>query len=755
MKTFNAPSPIRCLPAVVGLTVTFGCGPATPTPPAEPCHGVAPGDIVVSEFMADPAGSDTGKQYIEIYNTTDHTVDLGGLTLFQSMSDRSRLNATALPSLPVSSHGYFVVGDAGDDKLTRPTYLNYGYGSALGALRHENGKVGLNCGSTVITELAYTEVSAGHARQLDGSNAPSATSLLDATQWCDAIEPLNALAPIGENYGSPGAPNHPCSLDKPDAADTGLNASRATGTGGSSAIIETDAGITTNGCLDPVSGSQRPINKPQPGDLVITEVMPAPSVNNNGPGEWFEVLATRAVDLNQIELANESTGSTVLTSETCLGVQSGSWLLFARSSDPAQNGGLPSTAALFDFTLADSGSSTYPERSVVVRLDGNVIDRAHWLKTTKGTALQRSLSSLDSGAIAKWCLAASQPRFGAGDQGTPGAANSVCIDTLVDAGDTSYVETATGTGGTAALYDTGTTITVERAGVGGTAHTYDTGGAAYFLGAGGASHASSTGGASYRLSAGGTTHAPSMGGASYSRSAGGTTSQPTDAGDGGNPLAGDSGATSPVEAGAGGAPAATDASATGDHCRDAGGTTRTPVAPRVGDLVVTEFMAAPSTNNNGGAEWFEIGVNSDLDLNGLEISNESAGSILLASDSCLHVQAGERLVFARSADIAENGGLPFVNVTFAFTLADSGTTAHPERALILRYGDVELNRVTWTKSTKGASWQRAESALDTDVSHDSGADSGQELVLWCVTPGSVTYGWGDRGTPGTQNEPCD
>jgi hypothetical protein len=166
-------------------------------------------------------------------------------------------------------------------------------------------------------------------------------------------------------------------------------------------------------------------------------------------------------------------------------------------------------------------------------------------------------------------------------------------------------------------------------------------------------------------------------------------------------------------------------------------------------------MAAPSTNNNGGAEWFEIGVNSDLDLNGLEISNESAGSILLASDSCLHVQAGERLVFARSADIAENGGLPFVNVTFAFTLADSGTTAHPERALILRYGDVELNRVTWTKSTKGASWQRAESALDTDVSHDSGADSGQELVLWCVTPGSVTYGWGDRGTPGTQNEPCD
>jgi len=746
MKTFNASSPIYCLRAVVCLTMTLGCGPTAPTPPQAPCKGVAPGDMVLSEFMADPAGSDTGKQYIEIYNTTDHSVDLSGLTLFQSMSDGSRLNSTALPSLVMSSHSYFVMGDAGDDESTRPAYLNYGYGSALGALRHENGKIGLNCGSTVITELAYTEVSAGHARQLDGASAPSATRLLDATQWCDAIEPLNALAPIGENYGSPGAANHPCSLGKQDVADAGLSSSRAAGTGGSSAIVETDAAITGGACADPVSGSRRAINKPQLGDLVITEVMPAPSVNNNGPGEWFEVLATRAVDLNQIELANEGTGSTVLTSDTCLGVQAGSWLLFARSSDPAQNGGLASITALFDFTLADSGSSTYPERAVIVRLDGNVIDRAHWLKTTKGTALQRSLSSLGAGAIAEWCLAASQSRFGAGDQGTPGAANSVCTDALADAGQSSNGEANAGTGGTTTLYDTGTTNTVGRAGVGGatessgvdgTAHTYDSGGASYLLGAGGASHAFS------------------LGGATYGQGAGGTTSQPRDAGSGGDRLSSDSGATSPLEAGAGGAPAVLDASANGNQCRDADGTTRTPIAPHVGDLAITEFMAAPSTNNNGGAEWFEIGVTSDVDLNALEISNESAGSVLLSSDSCLHVQAGERLVFARSADAAENGGLPFVNVTFSFTLADSGTTAHPERALTLRYGDVELDRVTWTKSTKGASLQRAESALDTDVARDGGADGGQGVELWCVTPGPITYGLGDRGTPGMHNEPCD
>jgi hypothetical protein len=745
MKTFNTPSPIRYLFAVVSLTVTHGCGPAAPALPEEPCDGVAPGDIVLSEFMADPAGSDTGKQYIELYNTTDHSVDLSGLTVFQSMSDGSRLNATALPSFPVSSHSYFVLGDAGDDKSSRPAYLNYGYGNALGSLRHENGKIGVSCGRTVITELAYPEVSAGHARQLDGTSAPSAARLGDATQWCDAAGALNSLAPIGENYGSPGATNHPCSLGKQDTLDAGLNVSRPTGVGGNSAIVEPDAGITSGGCVDPVTGSRRAINMPQPGDLVITEVMPAPSVNNNGPGEWFEVLATRGVDLNQIELANEGSANTVLTSEACLGVQADSWLLFARSSDPAQNGWLPSPTALFDFTLADTVSSNYPERAVVLRLDGNVIDRAHWLKATKGVAMQRSRSSLDSGAIAEWCLAPSKPRFGAGDQGTPGAANLACADSLVDAGDSSNMEANTGTGGVAALVDTRTTITVERSGIGGTSqlgvasgasHTFSTGGASYFLGAGGASQVSSIGGASYGYGAGGA-------------------SQPTNATNGSALSIGDSGGTSPVEAGAGGAPAVVDASATGNHCRDADGTTRTPVAPQVGDLVVTEFMAAPSTNNNGGAEWFEIGVNSDLDLNGLEISNESAGSTLLSSDSCLHVRAGERLVFARSANTAENGGLPFVNVTFAFTLADSGTTAHPERALMLRYGNVELNRATWTKSTKGASWQRAEVTADTGSAGDGAVDGGQEAALWCVTSGLATYGLGDRGTPGKQNEPCD
>jgi hypothetical protein len=164
-------------------------------------------------------------------------------------------------------------------------------------------------------------------------------------------------------------------------------------------------------------------------------------------------------------------------------------------------------------------------------------------------------------------------------------------------------------------------------------------------------------------------------------------------------------------------------------------------------------MSAPSSSNNGPAEWFEVLVNADLDLNGLEIANESTGGFVVASDACLHVEASERLLFARGADFEQNGGLPFVTFTFAFTLADSASNAHPVRAVILRFDGTELSRAEWVKSTKGASWQRGEaqtSMLDGGV-----VDGGVARDAWCLSPTGLVFGFGDRGTPGSANLLCD
>ena len=119
----------------------------------------------------------------------------------------------------------------------------------------------------------------------------------------------------------------------------------------------------------------------------------------------------------------------------------------------------------------------------------------------------------------------------------------------------------------------------------------------------------------------------------------------------------------------------------------------------------------------------------------------------------MHVLASDRLVFARSADPAANGGLPSVAAVFDFTLADSSSTTYAERSVVLRYAGTELNRTSWTKSTRGASWQMSWTALDGD-SGVNFTDAGSDGAPWCTTPSSVTFGSGDRGTPGAENIGC-
>ncbi len=550
----------------------------------------------------------------------------------------------------IPAHAFFVLADTGNDANARPAYVNYGYGSALGALRHENGRLGLRCAAAVIIDVRYTQVTSGHSRELDGAMVPNATSSLAESNWCDATEPLSGLVPEGENYGSPGSPNQPCRMPEQSDADSGVISDPIPTSGGIPAD-NVDSGLIPGQCFDALTGAPRAVIKLECGDLLVSEIMPAPSVGNNGPGEWFEVLATNNVDLNGLELANEGTGSTLLISDTCLSVNAGDWLLFARGADPTQNGGLPAATATFGFTLADSSSSTYAERALILRLDSIELDRATWTSSTKGVSMQRSLSALGSAvsvSSSNWCVTPAAYTFGVGDRGTPGAANAICPSDLADAG----------------------------------------------------------------------------------------LNNSSDAAD-----------ASPDHT-----PAVVDASLS-DQCRDENGSLRDSVPPQVGDLEITEVMPAPSQGNNGPGEWFEVRANAAIDLNGLEFANEGTGSTLLVNQSCLKVRTGDRLVFARSADPSVNGGLPTVTATFDFTLADSSSTTYAERSVVLRHEGTELNRTSWTKSTRGASWQLSAPELDAMVGRPF-TDAGGNLAQWCVTPSNITFGLGDRGTPGTDNIVC-
>ncbi len=184
------------------------------------------------------------------------------------------------------------------------------------------------------------------------------------------------------------------------------------------------------------------------------------------------------------------------------------------------------------------------------------------------------------------------------------------------------------------------------------------------------------------------------------------------------------------------------------QCND-GGTMRDVVPPITGDLVISEVMPQPA-GDNALQEWIELKVNADVDLNGLGVSRPSTttGASTLDSADCIHVTAGSRVVLAKSADMAMNGGLPTGSVVGVFKSSLSlvqGSVSAPGDIQITMGTNV-LDVVTWTKSTKPQSV-----SLDPDFEDVAAND---DPAVFC--PGTTVYDAtsGNKGTPGMPNAQC-
>ena len=192
-------------------------------------------------------GSDAGQEWFEIYNNTDGPgAELEGLTRCRPQPAR-RLEQSSL------SHVMREIDDRARSVLhasatprheLEPAYVDYGYGSDLGELFNTGGgKLTLSCGATEIDSAQYTDVKAGHSRELTASTPPDYTLNDDQANWCQA----DASEFEPGNFGTP--------------------ASRRA----------TAQPIVIGACMD--AGVMRDtVVAPGVGDLVITEVMPKPKL---------------------------------------------------------------------------------------------------------------------------------------------------------------------------------------------------------------------------------------------------------------------------------------------------------------------------------------------------------------------------------------------------------------------------------------------------------------------------------------------
>ncbi len=164
----------------------------------------------------------------------------------------------------------------------------------------------------------------------------------------------------------------------------------------------------------------------------------------------------------------------------------------------------------------------------------------------------------------------------------------------------------------------------------------------------------------------------------------------------------------------------------------------------VGNILITEVMTDPYYGTENKGEWFEIYNDSslDIDLYGWVVSQDD-GLETFTIDEHLEIGPGEFKIFICSSDTTKNGGITpdFVYARADFELEDRHDT------IVFSVEGREIIGIEYRSSwgmTAGYATQ-----LDPDRFDDSVIE---EEDSWCAA--ESTYGMGDYGTPGDENDQC-
>jgi hypothetical protein len=729
--------------------ILVSCGPPTVV---DPCKGRAAGDLVVTEMMLDPEGTDTGSEWVEIFNTLGTPLEIKGMTIYTRDTDGSGLKSHVIKAGTIPARGYFVLGDIRSGP--NPAWINYTYNDTLGSFGNARGVIGMKCGTTVFDEITYTKVAkANRSRMLDGSRDPSATDNDIETNLCDA--PAGTVY-SGTSAGTPGTANPVC---QPEAM---------TGT-----------------CLE--NGAARPIVKPAAGDLVVTEIMADPDAVSDTTGEWIEVLARRTVDLNDVTVT-AGTSSDQLASMQCLKVTTGQYAVIARNADSFLNGNLPTPVATYGVSLANSATR------LSLSIGDAGIDEASVLAPSAGRSWQLNPTGTDpvsNDSPSNFCVAPNRWSIdGGGDFGSPGNANPSCSGSNTDAGvctgrtagDLVITEVMIDPDGT----DTGnewielfnpTAGPIDLTNM--VLYLKDVNGAnikpvtltsgiiaplsRFVLGDVRALPLPAWINGSYDNGLGAIANASGMVGIQcgttvidemkYTIVAKSARSRQM------NGLITPTAMNNDVEANwcdvptgniyfgiNNGTPGSQNPECVPEAlmgtCIDPVTSVIRPVnVPVRGDLIINEIMANPGVaSSTATGAWFELLATKNVDLNDVSLASATS-SARISSMSCLPVLSGEFVILARSADAFVNGDLPPPRATYSLSLSTMN-----ERLSLFR-GDSGIDEAAIFASSKGTSWQLDPQRMD-NVSNDDPNN-------FCKSPNKAKPdGGGDFGSPAVANPMC-
>lgn len=701
------------------------------------------GDLVITEFMASPDGSE---EWFEIYNATGQPIDLEGLVL--AYEDKSHVVAR---SVVVEPGDYVVVANVLDEiaLATEADHVDYGYANELGDMVGTHGRLALVFEDSLIDEVYYGDpvmgpaATKGVSRSFDGAFSPDASVNDPFARWCDSRTAFEGPPAF---LGTPGAPNDLCSQG--------------------------------DNCVE--DGVERPVVYAAPGDFVITEIHANPDVVDDALGEWFEIHALADFDLNglSIGLALDMPAEQQLLDPECMPVQNGDYVVFARELDTTINGGLPADALLVptNLSLKNSDGSLWLDAAGIDGAPGERIDAVTWTSVGTGATTQLDPDYEDplaNDTLANWCDATLP--YGLGDRGSPGAANEECAivppeGQCVDPDTRELRDIAPLASGELVITeifanpvgDDGPAEWFELAALGvGDLNGLNIGKAGAWADLVEAELCLEVVAGDYLVFAhesdpalnGGLPQVDALFDMALNNS-----SSDLIIGYAADPAAFDDQATwttsseglSQSYGGALDVIANDDLmawcegnpSSPGEANPSCGGgmagmcldldtnEMRASVAPQPGDLQLSEVMPNPAAATDAVGEWFEFHTTSAFDLNGLELGKGGSIAYTVEAAECIEIAADSWIALALEGDPLVNGGVD--PVTWVY---DAPSLTNAPGDLFIGHGGVLLDEYAWANSGAGVAWSRD---LDADT--------------WCAAVDP--FGLGDLGTPALANPAC-
>ncbi len=349
-------------------------------------------ELVISELLFNPSGSDGDKEWIELFNPTNRALDINGIEIINYVVGADSNVKDAIVGgtncVTVEAGQYVLIG-AIDDPLLNGAIAVDGVADGLSFYNSSPGVVEIRIDGVLVDKAVYPGATDGHSVSLkpDLLRAGDNDSLAN---FCVSESTGNY-----DGFGTPGSAN----LCGPSCDD---------------------------------GSGFRPVNAPGAGGLVVTEIMANPLSSDSGK-EWFEVyvLGESSIELNGLKLlagnGNSTRERSILVEDgRCLTVEPGSYIVVG--GDEAGDG--------FELDANWGASELFYNSGLTFSIetsDGTIVDSVVG-PISAGTTSPPKSHILDAGVLgpaendgsANWCRASSSNPSTLAFYGSPGLANETC-----------------------------------------------------------------------------------------------------------------------------------------------------------------------------------------------------------------------------------------------------------------------------------------------------------------------------------------